>query len=154
LAGLIQPARPLFKQGNAQMQRIIGEFQASENGLILGTRSWWQGVDLPGMRLLVIDKLPFPQLNDPLIKARIEEIDKEGGSSFNEFMLPLAIITFRQGFGRLMRQENDRGVVVVCDERVVQKNYGRRFIKSLPDVELIANLEQYREFLTEEALEL
>lgn len=155
LAGLIQPARPLFKQGNAQMQRIIGEFQASENGLILGTRSWWQGVDLPGMRLLVIDKLPFPQLNDPIIKARIEEIDKEGGSSFNQFMLPLAIITFRQGFGRLMRQENDRGVVVVCDERVVQKNYGRRFIKSLPDVELIGNLEQYRDFLAEEeALEL
>jgi ATP-dependent DNA helicase DinG len=155
LSSQIQPARPLFKQGNAQMQRIIGEFQASENGLILGTRSWWQGVDLPGMRLLVIDKLPFPQLNDPIIKARIEEIDKEGGSSFNEFMLPLAIITFRQGFGRLMRSESDRGVVVVCDERVVQKNYGRRFIKSLPEVELVGNLEQYREFLSgQKALDL
>lgn len=148
LAEQVQPVRPLFKQGNAQMQRIIADFQASENGLILGTRSWWQGVDLPGMRLLVIDKLPFPQLNDPIIKARIEEIDKEGGSSFNEFMLPLAIITFRQGFGRLMRSENDRGIVVVCDERVVQKSYGRRFIKSLPEVELVGNLEQYREFLS------
>ncbi len=155
LAAGVQPARPLFKQGNAQMQRIIADFQASANGLILGTRSWWQGVDLPGMRLLVIDKLPFPQLNDPIIKARIEEIDKEGGSSFNEFMLPLAIITFRQGFGRLMRQESDRGIVVVCDERVVQKNYGRRFIKSLPDVELVGNLEQYREFLSgQQALNL
>ena len=102
-----------------------------------------------------MDKLPFPQLNDPIIKARIEEIDKEGGSSFNEFMLPLAIITFRQGFGRLMRQENDRGVVVVCDERIVQKNYGRRFIKSLPEVELLGNLEQYREFLSgQQALNL
>ena len=155
LAENLQPARPLFKQGNAQMQRIIADFQASPNGLILGTRSWWQGVDLPGMRLLVIDKLPFPQLNDPIIKARIEEIDKEGGSSFNEFMLPLAIITFRQGFGRLMRQESDRGVVVVCDERIVQKNYGRRFIKSLPEVELLGNLEQYREFLSgQQALNL
>jgi ATP-dependent DNA helicase DinG len=155
LAGSLQPARPLFKQGNAQMQRIIADFQASPNGLILGTRSWWQGVDLPGMRLLVMDKLPFPQLNDPLIKARIEEIDKEGGSSFTEFMLPLAIITFRQGFGRLMRQESDRGVVVVCDERVVQKNYGRRFIKSLPELELIGNLDQYREFLSgQQALNL
>lgn len=155
LAANLQPARPLFKQGNAQMQRIIADFQASPNGLILGTRSWWQGVDLPGMRLLVMDKLPFPQLNDPIIKARIEEIDKEGGSSFNEFMLPLAIITFRQGFGRLMRQESDRGVVVVCDERVVQKSYGRRFIKSLPEIELIGNLDQYREFLSgQQALNL
>ncbi len=146
LAAQVQPSRPFFKQGDAQMQRLIADFQATSNGVILGTRSWWQGVDLPGMRLLVMDKLPFPQLNDPIVKARIEEIDQAGGSSFNEFMLPLAIITFRQGFGRLMRQERDWGVVVVCDERIVQKNYGRRFIKSLPEVAVLANLGQLIDF--------
>ena len=146
LANSLQPERPFFKQGAAQMQRLIADFQASQNGVILGTRSWWQGVDLPGMRLLVIDKLPFPQLNDPIVRARIEEIDQAGKSSFNEFMLPLAIITFRQGFGRLMRQEQDWGVVVVCDERIVQKSYGRRFIKSLPDVTVLANLDQLKAF--------
>ncbi|HEX2914231.1 MAG TPA: helicase C-terminal domain-containing protein [Chloroflexia bacterium] len=151
LAGQIQPVRPLFKQGQAQMQRIINDFKATENGVIFGTRSWWQGVDLPGMRLLVMDKLPFPQLNDPLVKARIEEIDHEGGSSFVQFMLPLAIITFRQGFGRLMRQENDWGVVVVCDERIVQKSYGRRFIKSLPEVPTLPNVEQLKEFFAVKA---
>ena len=152
LAEQLQADRPLFKQGQAQMSRLIADFQASPNGVILGTRSWWQGVDLPGMRLLVMDKLPFPQLNDPIVKARIEEIDAEGGSSFNEFMLPLAIITFRQGFGRLMRQEDDWGVVVICDERIVQKSYGRRFIKSLPDLTVLPGVAQVKEFL-EEGLE-
>lgn len=150
LAEAVQPERPLFKQGQAQMQRIIGDFQATPNGVILGTRSWWQGVDLPGLNLLVIDKLPFPQLNDPIVRARTEEIDQSGGSSFNEFMLPLAIITFRQGFGRLMRQESDRGVVVVCDERIVQKSYGRRFIKSLPDLTVLPDIEKVRQFFQSE----
>lgn len=148
LKNQFDPARPLFKQGDAQMNRIIGAFKESENGLILGTRSWWQGVDLPGLRVLVMDKLPFPQLNDPIVRARTEEIDKAGGSSFNEFMLPTAIITFRQGFGRLMRQENDWGVVVICDERIVQKSYGRRFLKSLPELTVLANLEQVKQFYT------
>lgn len=146
LASQLDPARPLFKQGEAQMQRLIADFQATETGAIFGTRSWWQGVDLPGMSMLIIDKLPFPQMNDPIVRARIEEIDHAGGSSFNEFMLPLAIITFRQGFGRLMRQETDRGVVVVCDERIVQKSYGRRFLKSLPEVAVLPNPSQITQF--------
>jgi ATP-dependent DNA helicase DinG len=143
---LLNPARPLFKQGEAQMNRIIADFQKTEHGVILGTRSWWQGVDLPGMRMLILDKLPFPQLNDPILRARTEQIDKAGGSSFNELMLPTAIITFRQGFGRLMRQESDWGVVVVCDERIVQKSYGRRFLKSLPELTILGNIEQLRQF--------
>ncbi len=147
-ADRLQPTRPLFKQGAAQMGRIITDFQATEDGVVFGTRSWWQGVDLPGMRMLIMDKLPFPQMNDPIVKARIEEIDQAGGSSFNEFMLPLAIITFRQGFGRLMRQEKDWGVVVVCDERIVQKSYGRRFIKSLPPLTVLPNLEQLKQFFS------
>ncbi len=146
LSGNLNPARPLFRQGEAQMQRIMDDFKKTENGVIFGTRSWWQGVDLPGMSMLIIDKLPFPQLNDPLVRARTEEIEQAGGSSFGEFMLPLAIITFRQGFGRLMRQEDDRGVVVVCDERIVQKSYGRRFIKSLPDVRVLPDITALKQF--------
>jgi ATP-dependent DNA helicase DinG len=143
----LRPARPLYKQGEAQMQRIISDFQSSANGVIFGTRSWWQGVDLPGMRLVIIDKLPFPQMNDPVIKARIDTIDGDGGNSFVNFTLPTAIITFRQGFGRLMRKENDRGVVVVCDERIVRQRYGSRFIKSLPNVGFLQNLNEVRKFV-------
>jgi ATP-dependent DNA helicase DinG len=140
--------RPLFRQGESQMQRIIGEFQDTLNGVIFGTRSWWQGVDLPGMRMVILDKLPFPQLNDPIVKARNEEIDGRGGSSFNEFMLPMAIITFRQGAGRLMRQEDDRGVIVVCDDRIVRQRYGQRFLKSLPPgITAVQSVQQLREFL-------
>jgi ATP-dependent DNA helicase DinG len=142
------PDRPVFKQGHTQMSRIIEEFQATEKGVIFGTRSWWQGVDLPGMRMVIMDKLPFPQLNDPIVKARSENIESNGGNSFMDFMLPSAIITFRQGFGRLMRKEDDRGVVVVCDERIVQKNYGRRFLKSLPDMVTLENLQKVEQFYT------
>jgi ATP-dependent DNA helicase DinG len=140
------PERPIFKQGDSQMSRIIARFQETENGVIFGTRSWWQGVDLPGMRMVIMDKLPFPQLNDPIVKARNDDIDGNGGNSFLGFMLPSAIITFRQGFGRLMRKEDDRGVVVICDERVMQKSYGRRFLKSLPDMVVLENLQQVRQF--------
>lgn len=149
----LNPQRPLFKQGEAQMQRIIGEFQGSFQGVIFGTRSWWQGVDLPGMRLVIMDKLPFPQMNDPVIKARIDTIDGDGGNSFVNFTLPTAIITFRQGFGRLMRKEDDRGVVVVCDERIVRQRYGSRFIKSLPSVGFLKDLEQVQAFTNEGEVE-
>lgn len=130
------------------MQRIISNFQDTHNGVIFGTRSWWQGVDLPGMRLLIIDKLPFPQLNDPIINARNQDIEARGGSSFNEFMLPMAIITFRQGAGRLMRQEDDRGVIVVCDDRIVRQRYGARFIKSLPaSIPVLGSIKDLHPFL-------
>jgi len=141
-----EPNRPIFKQGYSQMSRIIADFQETENGVIFGTRSWWQGVDLPGMRMVIIDKLPFPQLNDPLVKARSENIEENGGNSFVDFMLPSAIITFRQGFGRLMRKETDRGVVVVCDDRIVLKSYGRRFLKSLPETTVLDSLQKVQQF--------
>ncbi|MEI6044438.1 MAG: ATP-dependent DNA helicase [Chloroflexota bacterium] len=142
------PGRRVFKQGESQMSWIITEFQATEKGVIFGTRSWWQGVDLPGMAMVIMDKLPFPQLNDPIVKARSENIEGAGGNSFKDFMLPSAIITFRQGFGRLMRKEDDRGVVVICDERIVQKSYGRRFLKSLPEVVTLENLQKVAQFYT------
>lgn len=150
LTSELNPPRPLFKQGEAQMQRIIADFQATPDGVIFGTRSWWQGVNLPGMRMVIIDKLPFPQMNDPVIKARIDTIDGDGGNSFVNFTLPTAIITFRQGFGRLMRKESDRGVVVVCDERIVKQRYGSRFIKSLPTVGFLQNLNQVRDFVADD----
>ena len=139
--------RPTFKQGAAQMQRLIDQFQNTHDGVLCGTRSWWQGVDMPGMGMVILDKLPFPQLNDPIVRARSDAIDAEGRSAFTEFMMPLAIITFRQGAGRLMRKEDDGGVIAVCDERIVKQRYGSRFIKSLPPMSVLATLDEVDSFL-------
>ena len=102
--------------------------------VLFGVQSFWEGVDVSGDALscVVIARLPFAQIGDPMVEARSEKIDREGGSSFREYMLPEAVIKFRQGFGRLIRSRRDRGVVVVADPRLVTKNYGAVFRKSIP----------------------
>ena len=85
------------------MLQTLRQADEGDRAAVFATRSWWQGVDLPGMRLVMMDKLPFPQLGDPLVAARLSDIDANGGSSFQQYMLPQALIAFRQGFGRLMR---------------------------------------------------
>ncbi|MBQ0031311.1 MAG: hypothetical protein KBT68_00765, partial [bacterium] len=107
----------------------------SNNGVVLfGAQSFWEGVDVAGEALscVVLARLPFAQVGDPIIEARSEKIDREGGSSFRDYTLPEAVIKFRQGFGRLVRTKSDRGVVVVTDPRIVTKNYGATFRKSIP----------------------
>src|SRR5699024_4822719 len=111
----------LARQGDQTQTQLLQTLRAAgedEQAAVFATRSWWQGVDLPGLRLVVMDKLPFPQLGDPLVAARLAQIDAAGGSSFQQYMLPHALITFRQGFGRLMRTERDYGAVAICDERL------------------------------------
>jgi Rad3-related DNA helicase len=126
----------LYRQGETSQAQLIAALrQAAPDDRIamFASRSWWQGVDLPGMRLVVMDKLPFPQLGDPLVAARSTQIEDLEGQSFRRYMLPLALIAFRQGFGRLMRSETDFGAVAVCDARLGTRQYGARFLEALPE---------------------
>jgi ATP-dependent DNA helicase DinG len=102
--------------------------------VLFGAQSFWEGVDVAGDALscVVMARLPFPQMGEPVTEARSELIEAEGGSSFRDYMIPEAVVKFKQGFGRLVRTKSDRGVVVVTDRRIVSKNYGAIFRKSIP----------------------
>ncbi len=128
---------PFFVQGDGMDRgRMIEEFKKTRDGVLFGTDSFWQGVDVPGqaLRLVIITRLPFAVPSDPLQKARAERIRARGGSPFKEMSLPEAVIRFKQGFGRLVRREDDRGTVVVMDTRILTKRYGRSFLDAIPPV--------------------
>ncbi|MHB8157030.1 MAG: ATP-dependent DNA helicase, partial [Desulfocucumaceae bacterium] len=114
--------------------RMVEEFIRLDRAVLMGSASFWEGVDIPGDSLtsVVIVKLPFPSPSAPVIEARMEDLAAVGRSAFKEYYLPMAVIRFKQGFGRLIRTEKDRGVVVVLDRRIVDKGYGRQFLHSLP----------------------
>jgi len=126
---------PLFQQGG-QLTRgqLLARFKTTPNSVLLGTDSFWQGVDVQGEALsnVTIVKLPFDVPDKPLTEARLDAIRAAGGNPFAEFSLPEAIIKFKQGFGRLIRSKTDTGIVVVLDKRIVTKHYGRQFIAALP----------------------
>lgn len=121
---------------------LLKKFKAATNSVLFGTDSFWQGVDVPGQALsnVIIVKLPFAVPNHPLIAARIEKIRQQGGNPFYEYQLPSAIIKFKQGFGRLIRNKTDTGIIVVLDSRIVNKSYGRNFLAAIPPcrVEIVA----------------
>lgn len=114
--------------------RLVEEFKKTERAVLLGAASFWEGVDIPGEALscVIIVKLPFVAPSVPVIESRMEEIERKGGNSFYNFSLPQAVIRFKQGFGRLIRNEKDRGAVIILDNRVLEKRYGRHFFASLP----------------------
>ena len=118
---------------------MLDRFRRNPRSVLLGTASFWQGVDVAGEALqnVIIAKLPFAAPNDPIVEARIDAIRQDGGNPFVQYQLPEAIIRFKQGFGRLIRSSNDTGIVVVLDQRVMTKSYGKKFIASLPDIEMI-----------------
>ncbi|MDP6635142.1 MAG: helicase C-terminal domain-containing protein [Phycisphaerae bacterium] len=120
---------------------MLDRFRRNPGTVLLGTASFWQGVDVAGQALqnVIIAKLPFAAPNDPIIEARIDAIRQDGGNPFVQYQLPEAIIRFKQGFGRLIRSTSDTGIVVVLDRRVLTKSYGKRFIASLPDIEMICD---------------
>jgi ATP-dependent DNA helicase DinG len=116
--------------------RLTRNFQRYEKAILLGTSSFWEGVDIPGEDLscLVIVRLPFSPPDDPLTEAKCQIINQQGGNAFMEYSLPEAILKFKQGFGRLIRTENDRGIILVFDKRIITTKYGRSFLNSIPDV--------------------
>ncbi|QIZ76748.1 ATP-dependent DNA helicase [Ferrimonas lipolytica] len=126
--------QPLLVQGQGSKRTMLTKFQQLGNAVLLGTNSFWEGVDVRGRALccVMIDKLPFASPDDPLIKARSDEAMRRGGDPFNEVLLPQAVIALKQGVGRLIRGEQDKGVMVICDPRLVNRPYGKLFLTSLP----------------------
>ncbi|WP_027338748.1 ATP-dependent DNA helicase [Halonatronum saccharophilum] len=124
----------LYKQGMKSRDKLVKDFKTKEKVVLLGTSSFWEGVDIPGDKLsyVIIVKLPFVVPSEPVVEAKLEEINQRGESSFMKYMLPKAAIKFKQGVGRLIRRKEDKGWVIILDNRVITKRYGRTFINSLP----------------------
>ena len=127
----------VLKQGDDDRGRLLSRFTNDVSSVLFATDSFWEGIDAPGetLRVVVICRLPFRVPSDPVIKARMEAIDRQERSSFMEYALPMAVMRFKQGFGRLMRRKSDRGVVVILDPRIVRKSYGSAFLESLPETQ-------------------
>jgi len=125
---------PLLMQGEGSRSDLLDRFRKLGNAVLLGSASFWEGVDVRGeaLSLVIIDKLPFSPPDDPVLAARIEKINNEGRNAFMEYQVPQAVITLKQGAGRLIRDENDRGVLMICDPRLISKPYGKRIWRSLP----------------------
>ena len=125
---------PLLLQGEGSRNELLTRFRELGNAVLLGSQSFWEGVDVRGeaLSLVIIDKLPFAPPDDPVLAARIAQISKQGRNAFMEYQLPRTIITLKQGAGRLIRDENDRGVLMICDPRLISKPYGKRIWQSLP----------------------
>jgi ATP-dependent DNA helicase DinG len=125
---------PLFVQGERGRTELLDQFRSAGNGVLIGSQSFWEGVDVRGdaLSLVIIDKLPFAPPDDPVLAARIEVMEKQGMNGFMHHSLPEAIINLKQGAGRLIRDEGDRGVLMICDPRLISKPYGRRVWQSLP----------------------
>ena len=141
-------AFPMLVQGAAPRSELLEEFARLGNAVLLGTSSFWEGVDVRGEALscVIIDKLPFASPGDPVLQARIDMLRKRGDNPFMEYQVPQAVIALKQGAGRLIRDVNDRGVLVLCDPRLLTKPYGRLFLNSMPPMARTRNLEDVKKF--------
>jgi len=134
---------PLLLQGDAPKNALLEEFRLTPNCVLFATSSFWQGVDVQGEQLscVIIDRLPFAVPSDPVVAARVKAIDADGGNAFFQYQVPAAVITLKQGFGRLIRSLHDRGLLVLLDNRILKKQYGRVFVESLPNYRRTTHLE-------------
>ncbi len=132
---------------------MLVRFRDLGNAVLVGSHSFWEGVDVRGeaLSLVVIDKLPFAPPDDPVLAARIDRMNREGRSAFFEYQLPEAIIMLKQGAGRLIRDETDRGVLMICDPRLVSRSYGKRVLASLPPMKLTRDVKEAASFFTRRA---
>ncbi len=139
---------PMLLQGNAPKRALLEEFRITPNAVLFGTSSFWQGVDVQGEQLscVIIDRLPFEVPSDPVVAARVRAIDAEGGNAFYQYQVPAAVITLKQGFGRLIRSLHDRGLLALLDNRILKKAYGRVFVESLPDYRRTTDIAQVERF--------
>jgi ATP-dependent DNA helicase DinG len=144
-----RPPYPVLIQGGASRDQLLRAFREAGNAVLLGTGSFWEGIDVKGeaLSVVIIDKLPFAAPDDPLLKARLAAIREQGGNPFFDEQVPQAVISLKQGVGRLIRDETDSGVVMLCDTRLVTKGYGRSFIASLPPMRRTRSLEDVQAFL-------
>jgi len=139
---------PLLIQGVEPRSRLLEQFSERPNSVLLGTSTFWEGVDIRGhdLVLVAIDKLPFAAPGDPMLSARLAAIESQGGNPFRDYQLPQAVLSLKQGVGRLIRDYDDYGVVMICDPRLTQKSYGRVFLASLPSLPVVRDLEVIRAF--------
>jgi ATP-dependent DNA helicase DinG len=139
---------PLLVQGTGSRSELLARFRSLGNAVLLGSASFWEGVDVRGeaLSLVVIDKLPFAPPDDPVLAARIDALKAAGRNPFNELQLPQAVLQLKQGAGRLIRDESDRGVLMLCDPRLVSRPYGARILKSLPPMKPTRSLEEVQAF--------
>lgn len=145
---LSQLEYPVLVQGQMPKSELLRQFRRLGNAVLLGTSSFWEGVDVRGeaLSLVLIDKLPFASPGDPVIQARIDRMREAGGNPFMQFQVPSAVITLKQGVGRLIRDASDRGVLVLCDPRLMNKPYGRVFRRSLPPMPITRRIEDVEAF--------
>ena len=136
----------LLIQGEGPKHLLLEEFKQDVSSVLLGTASFWEGVDVPGEALscVIIDKLPFDPPTEPVTQARIERIADQGENPFYHYQIPAAIITLKQGLGRLIRSTEDRGVLSILDSRILTKEYGKLFLQSLPPAPVVQKREEIR----------
>ena len=137
-------------QGQWPKRRLIerfreGDSQGGAGCVLVASASFWEGVDVPGdaLQLVVIDKLPFPPPNDPVVEARSQRLEAQGRSPFNDYFVPEAAVALKQGAGRLIRRESDRGALVVCDTRMATMGYGRRLLGALPPMRRLQDADAF-----------
>ncbi|MDE4025687.1 ATP-dependent DNA helicase [Glaesserella parasuis] len=146
-----QSSLSVLLQGETSKSRLLAKFVAEPNSVLVATQSFWEGIDVRGdaLSLVIIDKLPFTAPDEPLLKARMEDCKLQGGDPFNDIQIPEAVITLKQGVGRLIRDVTDRGAVIICDARLVMRQYGSTFLKSLPPSKRTRDLAKVLTFLKE-----